>query len=84
MSFVLTRFSSILPPLNVCSFRMLAASRQLSNAAFIRTCQSPISIRDAVSLGRKRRDSSALHMLEEMSLPYDPIDEAIRVHAVDA
>ncbi|KAI6228965.1 STAS domain-containing protein [Aphelenchoides fujianensis] len=40
------------------------------------------TIRDAVAIAKKRRASSTLHLLEEMSLPFDPLDEVMSVHAV--
>lgn len=40
------------------------------------------TIRDAVAIARQRRDASTLHLLEELSLPYDPLDEQINIHAV--
>jgi len=35
------------------------------------------TIRDAVAIARKRRNASTLHLLEELSLPYDTLDDAI-------
>ncbi|KAI6217599.1 STAS domain-containing protein [Aphelenchoides besseyi] len=40
------------------------------------------TIRDAVAIAKKRRAASTVHILEEMSLPYDALEEAIGIHAV--
>lgn len=39
------------------------------------------TIRDAVAIAKKRRSASTLHLLEELSLPYDPLEEAQNTHA---
>ncbi|KAI1721611.1 sulfate permease family domain-containing protein [Ditylenchus destructor] len=35
------------------------------------------TIRDAVAIARKRRNASTLHLLEELSLPYDTLDDVL-------
>ncbi|CAD5231309.1 unnamed protein product [Bursaphelenchus okinawaensis] len=40
------------------------------------------TIRDAVAIAKLRRDASTIHLLEELSLPYDPLDEQLNIHAV--
>ncbi|KAI6183240.1 STAS domain-containing protein [Aphelenchoides bicaudatus] len=40
------------------------------------------TIRDAVAIAKKRRSASTLHLLEEMSLEFDPLQEAISTYTV--
>lgn len=41
------------------------------------------TIRDAVAIAKKRRSASTLHLLEEMSLDYDPLESALNTNFIN-